>query len=79
MIKIPIYALLVFKIIVKTPLKAIRKIVGPSPIPNHTIAKGTHAMIGTWRKELIKGEKVCKIRGEYPINMPRGKPNANFP
>jgi len=64
----------VFKIIVKIPLNAIKKIVGPSPIPSHTIDRGTQAIIGTCLKELINGDIACKILGEYPIIIPSGKP-----
>ena len=40
---------------VNTPLNAIIKIVGPSPRPNHTMERGTQAIMGTWRRELING------------------------
>ena len=68
---------MVFRMIVKMPLKAIRKTVGPSPIPNHTIARGTHAIIGTCLNEFIKGDKAFRIWGEYPISIPRGNPMMN--
>ena len=48
---------------VKIPLNAIKNTVGPSPIPNHTIASGTHAMIGTCLKELINGDIMVEAQG----------------
>ena len=54
------------------PLKAIRNTVGPSPIPNQTMARGTQAMMGTCRRELMKGDRVCKVFGKKPISMPKG-------
>ena len=62
----------VFRMIVKMPLNAIRKMVGPSPMPNHTIARGTHAIIGTCLNEFIKGDKAFRIWGSIPSASPEG-------
>ena len=59
---------------VKIAWNMITKIVGPSPNPNQTIAKGTHEVVGICRNEFMNGAMVRITKGEYPMSIPKGKP-----
>ena len=48
------------------------KIADGSPIPNHTIANGIHAIGDTDRKKLIHGSSVARVPALRPITSPSG-------